>query len=114
MGLPEQANGRVAWGSCTYGVGSERTWGREVGGLFFVVDPVARKVVRVTDFGAAPMPTADEDYSFENGNREEAFPSLHPLTLSQPMGPSFTIDKGEVSWENWRFRFRLDPRSGVS
>ncbi len=32
--------------------------------------------------------------------------------VSQPEGPSFTIKDGEVSWQNWHFRFRLDPRSG--
>jgi primary-amine oxidase len=31
---------------------------------------------------------------------------------SQPEGPSFTIKDGEVSWQNWHFRFRLDPRIG--
>ena len=35
-----------------------------------------------------------------------------PIVVSQPEGPSFTIKDGEVSWQNWHFRFRLDPRSG--
>ena len=30
----------------------------------------------------------------------------------QPMGPSFTIDKGEITWQNWHFRLRLDSRVG--
>ena len=39
-------------------------------------------------------------------------PGTKPILTSQPDGPSFTIKDGEVSWQNWKFRFRLDPRVG--
>ena len=32
--------------------------------------------------------------------------------MTQPVGPSYRIEKGEVVWQNWHFRFRLDPRVG--
>ena len=37
---------------------------------------------------------------------------IKPIVVSQPAGPGFTIKDGEVSWQNWHFRFRLDPRAG--
>ena len=35
-----------------------------------------------------------------------------PLLVMQPMGPSFTMDKGEIVWQNWHFRLPLDSRVG--
>jgi primary-amine oxidase len=36
-----------------------------------------------------------------------------PLTISQPNGPGFRIEDGEVRWQKWRFRYALQPREGV-
>jgi primary-amine oxidase len=47
-----------------------------------------------------------------DGDGGPAAPGTKPIVVSQPEGPSFTIKDGEVSWQNWHFRFRLDPRSG--
>ncbi len=35
-----------------------------------------------------------------------------PLTIVQPK-PGFEIEDGEVRWQNWRFRYALDPREGL-
>jgi primary-amine oxidase len=43
---------------------------------------------------------------------EKARPGTTPIAISQPMGASFQIKNGEVSWQNWRFRFRIDQRVG--
>jgi len=43
---------------------------------------------------------------------EHARPNTTPITISQPMGASFQIMNGEVSWQNWYFRFRIDQRVG--
>jgi primary-amine oxidase len=29
------------------------------------------------------------------------------------MGPGYRIENGEIAWQNWRFRIRLDPRVGT-
>ena len=62
----------------------------------------------LSDYGAAPMPTPTT--SIYDGMGGEAMPGTKPINVTQPVGPSFTIDKGLVSWQHWRFRFRLDPR----
>jgi primary-amine oxidase len=36
-----------------------------------------------------------------------------PLLVTQPMGASYKIENGEISWQNWHFRFRLDSRVGA-
>ena len=36
-----------------------------------------------------------------------------PISVDQPMGPSFSLNGQSVSWQNWRFHFRIDPRRGL-
>jgi primary-amine oxidase len=111
VALPEQVDGaRIGWGSCIDSEGAEREWDREVGGIFFVVDLKAKKIVRFSDYGAVPMPKSTSFYDADGG---DPLPGTKPIVVSQPEGPSFAIDKGEVSWQNWRFRFRLDTRVGA-
>ena len=110
IALPEQDGRRIGWGGCEYGIDSETgSEDREVGGIFFTVDMVSKKVTRVTDYGVVPMPPVSEVYDSTGGPPPAG---TKPIVVSQPEGPSFTIKDGEVSWQNWHFRFRLDPRSG--
>jgi Cu2+-containing amine oxidase len=37
--------------------------------------------------------------------------SLKPIHITQPEGPSFTVDGDEVRWEGWRLRIGYDLRS---
>jgi primary-amine oxidase len=36
-----------------------------------------------------------------------------PLNITQPNGPGFRIEDGEVHWQKWRFRWALHPREGL-
>src|ERR1039457_4825148 len=36
-----------------------------------------------------------------------------PLMVTQPNGPGFQIEDGEVHWQKWRFRYALHPREGL-
>ncbi|WP_263372835.1 copper amine oxidase [Granulicella aggregans] len=110
VGLPEQEEGkRIGWGGCTYSANAKYGWDREIPGIFFVVDIAGRKIVRFSDYGAVPIPPTTSLYDADGGT---ALPGTQPILTSQPSGPSFTIKDGEVSWQNWKFRFRLDPRVG--
>ena len=40
-------------------------------------------------------------------------PPTAALNITQPNGPGFRIDDGEVRWEKWRFRWALHPREGL-
>jgi primary-amine oxidase len=109
IGLKEQDGRRIGWGGCFYAVGMTHPMDREIGGLFTVEDMAAKKVLRVTDYGITPMPANSSIYDNDGG---PAAPGTKPIVVSQPGGPSFTIKDGEVSWGNWHFRYRLDPRVG--
>lgn len=36
-----------------------------------------------------------------------------PLSITQPNGPGFRIEDGEVRWQKWRFRWAMHPREGL-
>ncbi|WP_213805094.1 hypothetical protein [Granulicella sp. dw_53] len=107
--FPEQDGQRIGWGECTDIHGAYHSWGRTVEGIHILANLTTKKVLRVLDTGAVPVPSGPT--SFEEA---ESTPraGTTPLIVMQPMGPGYKIDKGEVNWQNWHFRFRLDPRVG--
>jgi primary-amine oxidase len=108
--FPEQADHRIGYGDCMDSHGAYHSWGRIVEGLYFVTDVTNAKVLSVIDRGAVPMPKGDIDFE-----ETDATPSagVKPLLVTQPLGPGYKIEDGEVVWQNWHFRFRLDPRVGA-
>jgi primary-amine oxidase len=107
--IPEQATQRIGMGGCTYTQRANHGYGRSIEGLEIVYDTVAKKVIRVNDTGVVAVPTADNNYQEIPENPR---PNTTPLITSQPQGPSYKITNGEISWQNWLFRFRLDQRVG--
>ncbi len=109
VGIPEQMTQRIGFGSCTEQHGFYHTWGRDIEGLTMQIDMVEKKVLKVVDTEIVPLGKGAKNYE---EIPEKPRPGTTPLSLSQPQGPSFRIDKGEISWQNWHFRFRIDPRVG--
>jgi primary-amine oxidase len=107
---PEQATQRVGFAGCSKTNGTLHTWGRSIEGLTIEIDVVTNKIIRVVDKEIAPVPTADNNYE---EIPEVPRPHTTPIFTSQPMGPGYKINKGEISWQNWNFRFRLDQRVGT-
>jgi len=105
----EQDGHRIGWGACTDSHGGYHSWGRTVEGIYILGDMTAKKILDVIDRGPIPMPKGD--INFEETDAV-ALPGTTPLLVTQPLGASYKLDKGEVSWQNWKFRFRLDPRVG--
>jgi len=84
---------------------------RPIEGLVPIVDLNAMKVLRIEDYGAAPIPPDRGEYrasKLENKNRQ-----LSELDITQPNGPDFVVDGYGVSWQNWRFRVGFTPREGL-
>jgi primary-amine oxidase len=108
--FPEQENHRLGFADCDLVHGVYHSWGRLIGGLTIEVDFSEKKVLQVIDDGQVPVP--DGLVNFEEAP-EVTRPGTKPGLISQPAGPSFEISDGEVTWQNWRFRFRLDSRNGI-
>jgi len=110
VAVPAQETARVGFGSCTQTHGSYHGWGRSIEGLTAEMDMVGKKVLKVIDTGVVPVGAGAMNYE---EIPEHIRAGTTPISISQPMGASYKIEKGEVSWQNWRFRFRLDQRVGV-
>jgi primary-amine oxidase len=108
--FPEQAGHRIGYGDCMDSHGAYHAWGRAIEGLYIVADMTDEKILNVIDRGAVPIPKGDIDFEEAEANPREG---ATPLLVTQPLGPGYKIHNGEVLWQNWRFRFRLDPRVGL-
>jgi primary-amine oxidase len=109
--FPQEESHRIGYGDCTNQHGAYHAWGRIIEGLYILADFGENKILNVVDTGAMPMPV--EDIDFEEAPAVSR-PGTKPIVISQPDGASYSFDEtGAVSWQNWHFRFRLDPRIGA-
>ena len=108
--LPELEGHRIFYGGCSDTHGEFLGWGRSIEGLNIEIDAVEKKVLKVIDDGPIPVPTASINFEETSSAPREG---ATPIGLSQPLGPAFKISNGEVNWQSWNFRFRLDPRIGA-
>jgi primary-amine oxidase len=79
--------------------------------LYALVDLKAREVLSVSDYGVVPISDADLNYSETAAGTPR--PPRKPTLLAQPEGTNFQIDGHQVTWGNWRFHARIDPRVGT-
>jgi primary-amine oxidase len=107
--LPEMEGHRILYGGCSDRRGAFLSWGRPIEGLYFEMDSVEKKVLKVIDQDVIPVPHST--INFEEAPAI-ARPGTTPIFITEPDGPSFQWKNGEVSWQNWRFRVRLDARVG--
>jgi primary-amine oxidase len=79
--------------------------------LVIVYDQNAGEVVEVEDNGFVPVPQQTGNYlpSFLPKTRTD----LKEIRITQPEGPSFTVDGNLVTWANWSFRVGFTPREGL-
>ncbi|MCG5218389.1 primary-amine oxidase [Streptosporangium sp. KLBMP 9127] len=87
-------------------------WAHPVDGLVAYVDLIKAAVLEIVDTGTLPIPQESGDYH----DPEVSGPhrtSLRPIEITQPDGPSFTIDGSLVTWENWSVRLGYDMREGL-
>ncbi|MBC8091337.1 MAG: tyramine oxidase, partial [Pseudonocardia sp.] len=98
----------------------EHGYARPVEGLIVVVDLDAGVVVDVTDHGVVPFPTQpgnyEEPWLSEPGNvpaYDGPRTDVKPIEITQPDGPSFTVDGHLVTWQKWSVRIGFTPREGL-
>ncbi|MUL43713.1 primary-amine oxidase [Streptomonospora sp. PA3] len=89
----------------------DNPWAHPVEGVVAHVDLTAGEVVRLEDDGDAPVPWDDWDYTPERTG--PARTSLKPLEITQPEGPSFSVEGTRVRWENWTLRIGFNAQEGL-
>jgi primary-amine oxidase len=80
---------------------------RPIEGVVVTVDMNRLEVADFVDTGIRPVNTTI------TGNAGSTRPALKPLRVTQPQGPSFTLNGSEVRWQGWRFRIGFNQREGL-
>jgi len=111
FGTPEEQGRRLQRVMCFDRRGVWEVFGRPIEGLWVVWDANEKKVLRVIDSGVAPVPHAPANFDVESVGPLREVPT--PITVQQPLGPSFRLNGHEVSWQKWSFHFRIDRRLGL-
>ena len=77
------------------------------------VDLIEKKVFKVTDEFELPVPAESGDYDDE-AVRGPHRTTLKPIEITQPEGPSFTLDGYALRWQDWSMRIGFDAREGLT
>ncbi|MFE3170698.1 tyramine oxidase, partial [Amycolatopsis sp. NPDC059235] len=103
----------------------DNRYAHPVEGLTALVDIDRMEVAELVDHGVVPIPNRHGNYIPELITGEiEGYPDnvpafaatrddLRPLEITQPDGPSFTLNGYELSWQRWRLRVGYTMREGL-
>ena len=110
FGLPGDDQGRIVRVTPYLGAAGNY-YAHPVEGVVAHVNLTTRKVVDFVDIDRE-APVSRENAELSPGTLPyRAAPA--PLQITQPAGPGFQIEDGEVRWQKWRFRYGLHPREGL-
>jgi len=108
---PEERGNRVMRAACADGHGRFTGYSRGFEGLVGVVDVTSKRVLRVMDDEVIPLAPDAGEFGPDVIGPPREVPS--PMSVDQPLGPGYEVDGKQISWQNWRFHFRIDPRRGL-
>ena len=115
---------RIGWSdSWVKAAPGANPYARLVSGLHCVIDVNAMELLRIEDGG--PFATGEESLPEVMGEyvpghipdriraatRREP---LKPLEITQPEGPSFTVEGNLLRWQNWSLRVGFNHREGMT
>jgi primary-amine oxidase len=87
-------------------------WAHPVDGVAAYVDLIEKTVFKVTDEFELPVPAESGDY--DEAVRGPYRSTLKPIEITQPDGPSFTLDGYALRWQDWSMRIGFDAREGLT
>ena len=91
---------------------TDNVWAHPIDGVVAYVDLITR-AVEVIDEKVYPLPTERADFELADGSLPQRT-SQRPIEITQPEGPSFSVDGDVVRWENWVFRVGFDQVEGLT
>jgi primary-amine oxidase len=86
-------------------------WAHPVDGVVAYVDITRGVTTAVHDHFDLPVPAERADLDQETS--PHAVRDLRPIEITQPEGPSFTVEDDVVRWAGWEFRVGFDAREGL-
>ncbi len=109
FGQPGTDTGRMVCVVPYYAGAGANLYAHPVEGVVAHVNLTSGKVIDFLDIDRN-VPISRENADL--GPRPGGLPAA-PLVVTQPNGPDFRIEDGEVRWQRWRFRYALHPREGL-
>jgi primary-amine oxidase len=88
-------------------------WAHPIDGVVAYVDLTQRRVTTVIDELDLPLPAERGQWDAEP-HAVPARTDLKPIEITQPEGPSFSVDGNQITWADWTFRFGFDIREGLT
>jgi primary-amine oxidase len=116
---PEFRDRRLGWSDTWLKDGpGMNPYAHLISGLHCVIDVNAMEVLRVEDGAHIDIPRVMGEYvprhipeRIRSGYRRDP---LKPLHITQPDGPSFTLDGNLLQWQNWSLRIGFNYREGMT
>lgn len=113
FGYPEEQGRRLVRAVAYWRGGpKDNGYAHPIEGVVAVVDLIGGRILTLVDDPVAiPIPRKARNY------HREALPpprtDLKKLHITQPDGPSFSVDGWNVTWQGWTFRVGFTPREGL-
>ena len=85
-------------------------YARPIEGVFGLVDVHSGELVHFEDRDPVPLPEDDGEFRADHVTLRD---DVRPIHISQPEGPSFTVDGHEVRWQGWSLRVGFSTREGL-
>src|SRR6202453_4423882 len=113
FGFPLEAGKRVVRAVSYYRASRlDNAYSHPIEGVVAVVDLIAKRVLQLVDDEVViPVPKTKHNYDPESLGKPRE--DLKPLHISQPEGPSFSVDGWQVNWQKWSFRVGFTSREGL-
>ncbi len=116
---PEFRDRRLGWSDTWLKEGpGTNPYAHPISGLHCVVDLNTMELLRIEDNGGIEPPNVMGEYvpkhipeRIRAGWRRD---QLTPLHITQPHGPSFTLDGNLLQWQNWSVRIGFNHREGMT
>jgi primary-amine oxidase len=116
---PEYGDRRIGWSDTWLKDGpGMNPYAHLISGLHCVIDLNTMELLRVEDVGHIETPDVMGEYvprhipeRIRATSRREP---LKPLQITQPDGPSFTLDGNLLTWQNWSLRIGFNYREGMT
>jgi primary-amine oxidase len=89
----------------------DNDWAHPIDGVIALVDLNRLEVLRVDDHGVVPVPEESGNFDPEAVGRLRD--DVRPLEITQPDGPSFTVEGNTVHWQRWQLHVGFTAREGL-
>jgi len=91
---------------------TDNGYARPIESIRPIVDLNTMQVIRVEEYAPVPLPSGASNYAANRVPNKRA--DIKPLAITQPEGPSFTLDGNVLTWQKWSLVVGFNAREGLT